>query len=522
MHDDANSIETLKAERDGLSIREEVDQLSAQHDGWESIDDWDRERLKWMGIFFRKLTPGLFMMRVRITGGQVAAVQLRSLAEIARRVGNGVLDITTRQQVQIRSIGIKDVPGILKTLKGVDLTSLQTGGDNVRNVTGCALAGLTPLELFDASSIGRQFAEKISGNPTLANLPRKMNVGITGCLENCTHSESQDIAMTPALRKSDGEPGFNVAVGGKMGSGGMTVARPLDIFVEPRDAPLLAVEIVRLFSDEGFRKQRNQARLAFLLEEWGVERFRAVLETRWGRSFDSEGTDTRLSRHNDHLGVHPQMKLGLYSVGLCVPTGRMVSEQADELARLAEVYGSGEIRLTTGQNAILFNVMEDRLDDLIAEPLLEQFSPNPHPNVAGLVTCTGSDYCSLGLIDTKRVGRWVTEELIKQYPEAPPITMHWSGCPAGCGNHQAADIGFQGIRTRVDDKVVDGVQIFVGGRTGNQGRPGVRIMDLIPVDTLKDILPVVIKHLELLKQVQRESKKEKLVLMVPAMTQDSL
>ncbi|MDP7110108.1 MAG: hypothetical protein QF912_03970, partial [Dehalococcoidales bacterium] len=211
-----------------------------------------------------------------------------------------------------------------------------------------------------------------------------------------------------------------------------------------------------------------------------------------------------------------------YSVGLCVPTGRMVSEQADELARLAEVYGSGEIRLTTGQNAILFNVMEDRLDDLIAEPLLEQFSPNPHPNVAGLVTCTGSDYCSLGLIDTKRVGRWVTEELIKQYPEAPPITMHWSGCPAGCGNHQAADIGFQGIRTRVDDKVVDGVQIFVGGRTGNQGRPGVRIMDLIPVDTLKDILPVVIKHLELLKQVQRESKKEKLVLMVPAMTQDSL
>ena len=522
MHDDANSIETLKAERDGLSIREEVDQLSAQHDGWESIDDWDRERLKWMGIFFRKLTPGLFMMRVRITGGQVTAVQLRSLAEIARRVGNGVLDITTRQQVQIRSIGIKDVPGILKTLKGVDLTSLQTGGDNVRNVTGCALAGLTPLELFDASSIGRQFAEKISGNPTLANLPRKMNVGITGCLENCTHSESQDIAMTPALRKSDGEPGFNVAVGGKMGSGGMTVARPLDIFVEPRDAPLLAAEIVRLFSDEGFRKQRNQARLAFLLEEWGVERFRAVLETRWGRSFDSEGTDTRLSRHNDHLGVHPQMKLGLYSVGLCVPTGRMVSEQADELARLAEVYGSGEIRLTTGQNAILFNVMEDRLDDLIAEPLLEQFSPNPHPNVAGLVTCTGSDYCSLGLIDTKRVGRWVTEELIKQYPEAPPITMHWSGCPAGCGNHQAADIGFRGIRTWVDDKVVDGVQIFVGGRTGNQGRPGVRIMDLIPVDTLKDILPVVIKHLELLKQVQRESKTEKLVLMVPAMTQDSL
>jgi ferredoxin-nitrite reductase len=301
----------------------------------------------------------------------------------------------------------------------------------------------------------------------------------------------------------------------------MTAAQPLDVFVEPGDAPLLAAEIVRLFSDKGFRKQRNRARLAFLLEEWGVERFRAALETRWGQPFDSEGADMRLPHRSDHLGVQPQMKPGLYSVGLCVPTGRMVSEQVDDLAHLAEVYGSGEIRLTIGQNAILVNVAEDRLDDLMAEPLLEQFSSNPHPNIAGLVTCTGSDYCSLALIDTKSVGRWITEELIKQYPEAPPVTMHWSGCPAGCGNHQAADIGFQGCRTRVNDKVFDGVQIFVGGRTGNQARPGVRIMDLIPVDTLEDILPVIIKHLELLKQVQRKSKTEKLVLMVPALTRGS-
>ena len=521
MNEDVNLIETLKAERNGLSVREEVTQLSDQNDGWETIDDWDRERLKWMGIFFRKLMPGLFMMRIRIPGGQANAVQLHTLAEIARRVGNGVMDVTTRQQVQIRSIGIKDIPGILKALEGVGLISLQTGGDNVRNVTGCALAGLTPLELLDASRTGQQLSEKILGNPALANLPRKMNVDITGCLENCTHSESQDIAMTPALRERDGQPGFNVAVGGKMGSGGMTVARPLDIFVEPGDAPLLAAEIVRLFSDEGFREQRKQARLAFLLEEWGVERFRAILQERWGQLFDSEGTDRRLDYHNDHLGVQPQVKTGFYSVGLCVPTGRMLSEQVGDLARLAEVYGSGEIRLTTGQNAILVNVAEERLDNLMAEPLLEQFSPNPHPNMAGLVTCTGSDYCSLALIDTKKVGRWITEELIKQYPDAPPVTMHWSGCPAGCGNHQAAGIGFQGIRTKINDKVVDGVQIFVGGSVGKQAKPGVRIMDLIPVDTLEDILPVIIKHLELLKRVQRESRTEQLVLMVPASAWDN-
>lgn len=513
-----NPVEAYKREKDGLDILNEIDQLALQHEGWETLDPADRERLKWLGIFFRKPTPGLFMMRIRMTNGRAASIQLRALSEIARRLGNGILDITTRQQIQIRAMNIKDVPDILRALEGVNLTSLQTGMDNVRNVISCPLSGLTPGEIFDASPIGRKFIDTILKNRAFTNLPRKLNVAITGCPENCTHGESQDISMTPAIREADGKPGFNIALGGKMGSGGMSIARQLDVFVEPRDAPLLAAEIVLLFRDEGFREERNKARLVFLLESWGINRFRAALEERWERPLEKAGIDMRVSHHTDHLGIQPQKQPGLYSVGLCVPTGRMTSEHMEEVARLAETYGSGDVRFTTSQNVILVNILEAKIDDLKNEPLLRQFSPEPHPFIAGLVTCTGTDYCNLGLIETKAIGLQLANLLAKKFPESTSVKMHWSGCPAGCGNHEAADIGFLGCKARVNGEIVDAVQIFAGGQTGPKSRPGEKIMELVPFDTLEDVLPIVLKHLNLLKKVRKESKKEQIVLMVPAIS----
>ncbi|MPZ47916.1 MAG: hypothetical protein GEU75_01130 [Dehalococcoidia bacterium] len=227
-----NSVEQLKAEKDGLDILDEIEELARQHDGWESIDADTRERLKWIGTFYRKPTPGEFMMRIRITAGQATSKQLRALATIASRQGNGILDITTRQQIELRAVKIRDVPDILESIRDLDLTTLQTGIDNVRNVNNCALAGLTPNELFDASPYGFELTSIFVGNPAFTNLGRKFNVTMTGCRENCTHTETQDLGMTPAIRRADSRAGFNVAVGGKMGSGGMTVAQKLDAFVE--------------------------------------------------------------------------------------------------------------------------------------------------------------------------------------------------------------------------------------------------------------------------------------------------
>ena len=495
-----NPVERIKAEKPGLDILDEIHDLAAAHGGWETIEPGDRERLKWIGTFFRKPTPGRFMMRLRITNGRLTASQLATLAALARRLGSGVMDLTTRQQVELRDIQIRDVPQILSALRQIDLSSLQTGMDNIRGTNTCAMSGLTPNELFDAAPVGEEFTRMFLGNREYTNLPRKLNVAFTGCLENCIHAETQDIAMTPAIGPGgvalNQWKGFNVAVGGKMGSGGMTVARPLDVFVKPGDAALMAATITLMFRDEGSREKRTRARLAFLLDDWGIEKFRERLEERWGRTLHGAGEDARYENHSNHLGITQQKQKGLYSVGLCVPTGRTCADDMTELARLAAVYGSGDIRLTVDQNAIIAGVPESRLPDLLEEPLLSRLSPDPAPMMRGLVSCTGNDYCNLALIETKSVSRQVFQALDDLYPDAAPLRMYWSGCPAGCGNHHAADIGFQGGKTRFEGNVVDAVTIFAGGSTGPNARPAWKVAEQVPVSTLGTVLPGLIEKLK--------------------------
>jgi ferredoxin-nitrite reductase len=193
-----NKIEAFKAEKDGLDIVRDIPAFAQQ--GWEPISEADLERLKWNGLLFRKHTLGFFMMRVRITNGIADAPQLRTLAGIAAEFGRGRLDITTRQQIQLRWLRIEDIPTVLTRLKGVGLTSLQTGMDNIRNAIGCPVAGLAPTELFDASPVARQFTAMFVGDKAFTNLPRKFNVTITGCRDNCTHAETQDLVLVPATQ----------------------------------------------------------------------------------------------------------------------------------------------------------------------------------------------------------------------------------------------------------------------------------------------------------------------------------
>ena len=231
-----NKIEEYKREKDGLDILHDLPRYAAE--GWQAITDGDKERLKWAGVFFRRQTPGHFMMRLRIPNGIMTAMQLRTLGEISAEFGKGFADITTRQQIQLRWFTINDVPRIWDQLSAVNLISLQTGMDNIRGVVGCPVAGLTPNELFDASPVAREFTDQFVGNKAFTNLPRKFNVTITACKEVCTHAESQDLALTPALKEIDGAQvdGFNVAVGGKLGSGGFRIASPLNVFVTPSEA----------------------------------------------------------------------------------------------------------------------------------------------------------------------------------------------------------------------------------------------------------------------------------------------
>jgi ferredoxin-nitrite reductase len=302
-----------------------------------------------------------------------------------------------------------------------------------------------------------------------------------------------------------------------MGSGGMTVAQPLDVFVEPSQAARLAAEVILLFRDEGPREQRSRARLAFLLEDWGVERFRWELERRWGTRLERAQNDVRFATRADHLGVNRQKMASLYSVGLSVPSGRLNSVQLEGLAELAERYGDGRLRLTPDQNVILVNVPETNLARLLAESLLQELRADAHPFLRGLVSCVGTDYCNLALIETKALGKALAERVASRFSSQQPLTMNWSGCPAGCGNHQAADIGFQGAKARIDGEVVDAVSIFVGGRTGPDARPAERVMELVPVAMLDDVVPLLVSNMETLRKVRKVPAAEEAVIMVPAL-----
>jgi ferredoxin-nitrite reductase len=490
-----NKIEEFKRERDGLEMKEAIAQYART--GWESITEGDIQRLKWYGLFLRNPTPGFFMIRVRIPGGRTGSYQLRALAEIASTYGNGVLDVTTRQQIQLRQIRIDDIPKIFARMEEVGLTSMQTGMDNVRNIMTCPVAGLTPEEILDATPVVALLTDDIVCNRDYSNLPRKFNVMVTGCPDNCLHTETQDLALVPASREMAGATvrGFNVLAGGKNGSGGYRIAAPLDIFVTAAEAVEVCRAIIFVYRDHGYRENRNTARLAFLLDDWGEARFRKEVEGRLGHELTPAGVDRRKATVQDHGGIFRQKQTGLNYVGLKIPVGRIQAKELGDIIGLAERYGTGEIRISPTQTLIIPNVTDRKLGDLTEEPLLKQFTYNPSPILKGTVSCVGMDYCNLAVIETKSRALETSLALEAKLGNGiKPITMHWSGCPAGCGNHTVADIGLLGKKVRIEGQVVDAVDVYVGGRSGPNPKQAVKILEDVPCSKLASVLEGLIPY----------------------------
>ncbi|MDA0739692.1 MAG: ferredoxin--nitrite reductase [Nitrospirae bacterium] len=502
-----NKLEVLKHERDSLDIIHDLPMFAKT--GWESISDDDIQRLKWYGLFLRNPTPGFFMVRVRIPGGRATSVQLRTLAEIAKTFGNGQLDLTTRQQFQVRHLQIQHVPEVFARMDEVGLTSLQTGLDNVRNIMTCPVAGLSPTEVFDATGLVQALNQEIVGNREYTNLPRKFNVVITGCPDNCLHAETQDLALVPATKEIGGEikNGFNVLVGGKLGSGGYRIATPLDVFVLPREAVDVSGAVIKAFRDYGFRDSRTTARLSFLLEEWGEARFRVEVERQLGRTLMTAGEDARKKSENSHGGVFRQQQAGMNYAGLHIPVGRIQAEDLLGLTELAERFGTSDLRIGANQSLIIPNIHDKVLGDFLENPLLQQFGYNPSPVRKGLVSCVGSDYCNLAVIETKSQAMKTAAVLeVKVGSEIKPITMHWSGCPAGCGNHLVADVGLLGKKIKRRGKVIDAVDVFVGGRSGPDAKLATKLLEDVPCDELADVLAGVLPY-HAREKMHREKKR---------------
>ncbi len=482
---------TTAAEEAGSSLSHAI------QNGWKSLSEHEIEGLKGAGVFFQRQTPGNFMMRLRMSNGLSNAAQFRTLAALSEEFGKGFVDITTRQQIQLRWFHIEHVPEMWQRLEQVGLVSLQTGLNNIRGVTGCPAAGLTPNELFDASPVTRHYTEAFLRNPEYTNLPRKFKVTISACLDNCTSPDSQDVGLVPAIKESAGVEvcGFNVFVGGKQGSGGYTPAQALDVFIPPHDAVSLCGTIALLFRDHGQRQDRKKSRLFFLIQDWGIEKFRRELERCLGHSLQSAGQDVRSTVRTDHVGLFRQRQTGFNYVGLVVPTGRLSATQLLGVATLAEHYGSGEIRLTPSQNLIIPHIPDHMVGDLTQEPVLQELRYDPSAFIRGLVSCTGRDYCHYSLIETKQYALDTARHLEKTVGKTTPLTMRWSGCQNGCGNHTTADIGFLGKKVQRDGKTIEAVDVFVGGRSGPDTRSGTKLLADVPCKELPQVLEKLIPYM---------------------------
>jgi NAD(P)H-nitrite reductase large subunit len=498
-----NKIELMKDKKCGLDVLPELEPLMPNN-RWQEVTEEQQQLAKWHGLFFRKTTPGNHMLRLRLNSGQLHARQVRVIADLSDEFGKGFCDLTTRQQIQLRWFTLAEISEIWRRLADVGLGSKQTGLDNIRGVCGCPAAGWTAHELFDATPVVEEYTNLFLDNREFTNLPRKFNVTITGCLENCCHTETQDIALVPAQRDLDGwrVNGFNVFVGGKQGSGGYTPAVPLDVFARPEEAAEICADLTRIFRDHGSRAARNRARLSFLVHDRGVAWMRAELERRYPRSLPRAGTDLRKKHHVDHLGIHPQKKPTdgseqLYYLGMLVPVGRIETKLLRGVADLAERYGNGEVRVTVGQNLLIGNIREGRLGSLMDEPLFKELPYDPSPIMRGLVSCTGTDYCAMALVDTKKYAVDVARELEKRTAgrTIKPLSIHWSGCPAGCGLHQVATIGLQGCRSRVNGEVVDAAHVCTDGRSGPQPKVATDLMYDVPITQLADALEPLVRYL---------------------------
>ena len=518
-----NEIEQWKLERHPLEIADAIiDTYAKEGPAGIAKIPGELERLKWAGIYPQKQGGDAFMMRVKIPGGHLTAPQVREIGVVADAFGEGpdgtesrvfgsrFADLTTRQTVQIHWLRIEDIPRIWRRFAAVGLTTVQACGDSARNVLSCPVSGVDANEAFDALPVARAVSDFFTGNREYANLPRKFKISVTGCVEDCAQAEINDIGLWPA-RLEDGTLGFNLLAGGGL-SDGERMASDIDVFVGQDQAVEVTRAIAQLFGELGNRENRGLARMRYLVQELGPEGFRTELAARARFDLRPGGEDLTRRYRGDHVGVHPQKEAGIFYVGLSVPVGRMNGLELVEVARLCETYGDGTVRIGTDQNITLTGVPEDRIDALLAEDLLQKYSPYPGPFTRGVVACTGSEFCRYAIVETKeravKWARFLDEQLAGEAVGGRPapgghsgpkedagvIRMHFSGCSASCAQPQIADIGFRGEVAHVGNHLAEAVDIGMGGSLGAD--PG--FIDWIeharPVNDVPDALLRVVRR----------------------------
>ncbi|MHB8572890.1 MAG: nitrite/sulfite reductase [Candidatus Dormibacteria bacterium] len=470
-----NKNERMKKDNDGLEVRDRILNIYSRR-GFDSIDPADLGgRFRWMGLYTQLPEEGgRFMMRVRVPGGRLSADQVDAIAEVARRYGEDVLDVTDRQNFQFHNLRIEDVPATWELLDSVGLTTLETCGDVTRNILGCPTAGVDAEEFLDATELVLQVGRRLVGTREFSNLPRKYKISISGCLHQCAAHEINDVGLVG--NRVDGEVGFDVYVGGGLATT-PHFAQRLGVFALPEEVEEICWGITSLFRDYGYRRQRQRARLKFLVADRGVDWVRATLEEKYLKRQlrDGPAAPPSSAAHRDHIGVHRQKDGALY-VGFPLVAGRTNAAQMTAISALSRKYGKGRMAATTQQKFLILDVPEPRVPALMDELAGLGLDVRPSTFRRSTMACTGIEFCKLALTETKSRAAEMVDELERRLPDFQDYArINLNGCPNSCARFQVADIGFMGSVVVLSGEPVEVYQVFLGGHLGEQSRLGRKV-----------------------------------------------
>lgn len=440
----------------------------------------DNFRWRYHGIFYVAPTQSSYMCRMRIPNGILKHWQFAGVADLAENFAGPYAHVTTRANLQLREIEPKNAINIIEGLQDLGLTARGSGADNIRNVTGTSTAGIDPQEILDTRRYAREWHFHILNDRSLYGLPRKFNVAFDGAGRIATLEETNDIAFQ-AVQVLDGhgvEPGiyFRLALGGITGH--KDFARDTGVILKPQEATEVADRIIRVFIENGDRTNRNKARLKYVLDAWGFDKFLAAVEEKLGRKLARVPAEAIAPRpaydRLAHIGVHPQKQAGLNWIGVALKLGRLSPEQIRGLAKLAADFGDGDIRLTVWQNLLISGVSEADVARVTHAIDALGLSTSTSALRAGLIACTGATGCRFAAAHTKENADEIAAWCDERVPLTTPVNIHLTGCHHSCAQHYIGDIGMIGARVPVNDEgdTVDGYHLLVGGGFGTDAAMG--------------------------------------------------
>ncbi|HEU4811079.1 MAG TPA: nitrite/sulfite reductase [Nocardioides sp.] len=477
-----NKNEQTKKDDNPLNVRSRILGIYSKR-GFDSIDPADlRGRFRWMGLYTQR-APGFdggktamleeeelddryFMMRVRTDGQLLGADALRALGEVSTTYARNTADVTDRNNIQYHWIEIEDVPAIWERLEGAGLDTTEACGDSPRPFLGSPVAGIAKDEIIDGSEALAEIKRRFIGNPDFSNLPRKFKTALTGHPSHDVAPEVNDVSFVGTVHPEHG-PGFDLWVGGGLSTNPM-LAQKLGVWI-PIDEVADAWEgVASIFRDYGYRRLRSRARLKFLVADWGVDKFREILETEYlHRALVDNPSPAAPARQGDHIGVHEQ-KDGKFYVGIAPVVGRVDGTTLSNLADLVERYGARGARLTAYQKLVVIGIDGADVDAFTADLETIGLTARPSNWRQNTMACTGIEFCKLAIVDTKDRSKALITELEKRIPDLDvPITVNVNGCPNACARTQVADIGLKGqLVMDADGNQVEGFQVHLGGALG--------------------------------------------------------